>query len=75
MASNPFLVKLAEVAKLLPAEMEDSTAISPAEWDSIDLLDLIAAIDESYGVTVPVESINGCHTVGELRTLVENATA
>jgi len=70
MNEEPFLAKLAEIAKVGRAEMADDLAITPEEWDSIELLDLIAAIDDSYGVTVDTSAIKKCPTVGALRGLV-----
>jgi len=52
---------------------DDGAAIDPESWDSVDVLDLIAAIDESFSVTVPVDKLNACRTVGELRALIRSA--
>ena len=73
MAEEQFLSKLSEIAKIDRAALDDSTAITPSEWDSVELLDLIAAIDEAYGVTVSTESLNQAKTVGELRSLIQAA--
>ena len=67
MDHEPFLNKL---RALNEGNTADEAAIAPANWDSVDVLDLIAAIDESYDVTVPVEKLNSCRTVGELRQLI-----
>ena len=67
MNHEPFLNKL---GALTEGPTDDATAIDPRNWDSVDVLDLIAAIDESYDVTVPVEQLNSCRTVGELRQLI-----
>ena len=72
---EPFLAKLAELAKAAPGDLTDDVSIQPADWDSVDLLDLIAAIDDAYGVTVDTKAINSCRTVGELRGLVAAARA
>ena len=75
MNEQPFVTKLAEITKSAEADLGDSLEIAPAEWDSVDVLDLIAAIDESYGVTVPTASLNECRTVGDLRALIRSAAA
>ena len=67
MNHEPFLNKL---GALTEGRTEDETEIEPRNWDSVDVLDLIAAIDESYDVTVPVEKLNSCRTIGELRQLI-----
>jgi acyl carrier protein len=55
--------------------VHDDAAITPDEWDSVDVLDLIAVIDETYNVTVPLEKLNACRTVGELRALIRSTAA
>lgn len=60
---------------LTRGETGDDVAIEPRSWDSVDVLDLIAAIDESYDVTVPIEQLNACKTIGELRQLIRTAAA
>jgi acyl carrier protein len=70
---EPFFAKLSELARVSPAALSDDVAIQPADWDSVDLLDLIAAIDDAYGVTVDLKAITACRTVGELRGLVAAA--
>ncbi|MEO8378965.1 MAG: acyl carrier protein [Acidobacteriota bacterium] len=72
-ADESFVAKLAQLGKIEPAGLTDTTEITPADWDSVDVLDLIAAIDESFGVTVATSSLNECRTVGELRTLIHAA--
>ncbi|MDQ3283483.1 MAG: acyl carrier protein [Acidobacteriota bacterium] len=66
----PFLTKLGDLTQ---GRLADDDAIDPQTWDSVDVLDLIAAIDESYGVTLPLERLNACRTVGELRQLIRSA--
>jgi acyl carrier protein len=75
MSDSAFLELLARVGGVSREEMTDSTPVDPQQWDSIVLLDMIAAIDESFGVTVPTASLQECRTVGELRALVARSTA
>jgi acyl carrier protein len=74
MSGSAFLEILARVGGVSAEDLTDTTPIEPREWDSIVLLDMIAAIDESYGVTVPTASLQECRTVGELRALVAKST-
>ncbi|HEX7705917.1 MAG TPA: acyl carrier protein [Thermoanaerobaculia bacterium] len=69
MQEESFVSKLRE---LVGSEPADESAIHPKEWDSVDVLDLIASIDESFDVTVPVNELNECSTVGELRALIRS---
>ena len=73
MNEQPFQTKLAELTKTAEADLSDSLEIAPAQWDSVDVLDLIAAIDESYGVTVPIAELNECRTVGDVRARIHSA--
>jgi acyl carrier protein len=70
---NAFETKLASLAKVEPDALTDATPVEPEQWDSVDVLDLIAAIDEVYGVTVSNKELNRCKTVGELRALIAAA--
>lgn len=70
MTDDPVLSKLRE---LTHGEVDDDTAISPEDWDSVDLLDLIAAIDAAHDVTIPVEQLTSCRSVGELRGRIRSA--
>jgi acyl carrier protein len=71
--SDAFVTKLAAMARVDPAALTDETPIVPEQWDSVDVLDLIAAIDEVDGVTVAMKELNRCSTIGELRALIARA--
>lgn len=73
MSEQAFVAKLASLARVDPAALTDETPIVPEQWDSVDVLDLIAAIDEAHGVTVALKELNRCNTVGELRALISRA--
>lgn len=73
MSHQPFETKLAEILGV--ENVGDETAIAPVEWDSVVVLDLISAIDESYGVTIPTNDLNQCRTAGDLRTRIRSAVA
>ena len=73
MTAEAFESKLAEIIQ--QQDVPDSAEIAPADWDSVVVLDLIAAIDDSYGVTIPVNDLNACRTAGELRARIRSAVA
>jgi acyl carrier protein len=73
MNDQPFESKLAEI--LNTTDPGDGLEITPEEWDSVIVLDLIAAIDESYGVTIATNDLNQCRTVGDLRARIRSAAA
>lgn len=70
MSDEPFLRKLRELNQ---GRVEDDAVIEPEGWDSVEVLELIAAIDESFSITVPIDQLNDCRTVGELRALILSA--
>ena len=48
----------------------DSEFRSLPAWDSLKLLDLLAMLDKSYGVTVDADRLEACKTVLDLFNLV-----
>jgi acyl carrier protein len=72
MSSDAFSQKISD---LTHGQVDANAAIDPESWDSVDVLDLLAAIDEVYSVTIPLEQLNACRTVGELRELIRAAAA
>lgn len=41
------------------------------EWDSLAYLSVIAAIDDAYGLVVPIEDFRSCRTINALAEYVE----
>ena len=72
MTDEPFFKRL---RALNQGRVDDAAPLDPQGWDSIDLLDLIASIDEAYSVTIPLEQLHACTTVGELRAVIRQAGA
>ena len=73
MTDEFFLNKIAELSRVPRASLTDSTPINPEEWDSIEVLDLIAAMDESFGRSISTADLNDCKTVGDLRDRLRRA--
>jgi acyl carrier protein len=71
MSEDAFRAALAGLAGVPPDALTDVTEIVPANWDSVAVLDLIAAIDEAYGVTVDLGDVQRCKTAGELVRLID----
>jgi acyl carrier protein len=42
------------------------------EWDSLAYLSVIAAIDDNYGLVVPIEDFRACRTVEALAAYVDS---
>lgn len=41
------------------------------EWDSLAYLSVIAAIDDAFGLVVPIEDFRACRTIESLAEYVE----
>jgi acyl carrier protein len=57
----------------LPARCEDATADTPVaslQLDSIDLVELLCAVDAEFGVSLTIEEFHSARTVGELTALI-----
>lgn len=70
-----FSSKLAQILEISPEALTDATVLGAVEWDSIGVLDLIAAMDEAYGVSISTGAIYSASTLGDLRTLMRAAGA
>jgi acyl carrier protein len=50
---------------------ENSDLFKDLEADSLDAVELVMAIEEKFGVTVPDEEMPNLHTVGDIVNYVE----
>ncbi|HYC62676.1 MAG TPA: phosphopantetheine-binding protein [Thermoanaerobaculia bacterium] len=75
MMKPAFRSKLAEILSIAPDEITEATILGADEWDSVQVLDLLATMDESYGVTLSTGVIGASKTVGELQTRMRAAGA
>ena len=50
---------------------EDTNIIDDLGADSIDIVELLMAIEENFGITVPDEDVAGLHTVKDIMDYVE----
>lgn len=62
--SEELLIEPSEVTKELKLD-------SGENWDSLAVVAVIAAIDETYNIQVDDEKLLACKTVGEVYELVE----
>ena len=62
--SEELLIEPSEVTKELKLD-------SGENWDSLAVVAVIAAIDETYNIQVDDEKLLACKTVGEVYKLVE----
>lgn len=70
--TKSFLAKLAEVFEV-DANLVQMDFPLAERWDSVAVLTTIAAIDEHFDVTVPVDDLTACTSVAELLALVRRS--
>ncbi len=62
---------MAECLEKEPEEIKETDEFREyEEWDSLAYLSVIAAIDDAYGLVVPVEDFRSCRTVQALADYV-----
>lgn len=61
---------IAEARDMDPAEITRETSFEAMELDSLDVVEVIMAIEEGFGITI--EGADELRTVGELVALVES---
>jgi acyl carrier protein len=64
--------RLAEILSLPSGNLDAGIELNEYNWDSMTMIAAIGLIDETYGVTVPVERLEQCGSVGELLALVNS---
>lgn len=72
MAKAEFLIQLAEVFEV--DEVDEQFDLE-GKWDSLVVLSAVSAIDDEFGVTVPIKSLMQTKTVSELLKLIEQSVA
>lgn len=63
----------AELLEIEPEKItEEARFLEDLEADSLDLIELVMALEERIGITMPEEDLMGVSTVGEALTMVLN---
>jgi len=66
-----FLDKLARALELDRASVDQPEfALNSGSWDSLAVMDVIAIIDDCFGITVPATELAKCNTVESLLSLM-----
>ena len=52
--------------------INEETALKDIEMDSLDLVEIIMAVEDTFGITIDSEQEENIHTVGDLIALVKN---
>ncbi len=66
-----FFFELARILEMDPDEVNEDLQISPADWESVATLSVIALIDDRFGVTIPTEQLTACTTVSSMLRLAQ----
>ena len=75
MDKKVFFEKLADAFDVNKDEINEAFVLDGDTLDSMVVLDIIAAIDEQFGVTVPIEKLKICTSIGALLDLVHSQEA
>jgi acyl carrier protein len=63
---------LAEILDIDQEILTPDLPLNEENWDSMAMISTIGLIDETYGITVPVERLTRCCSVGELTALIDS---
>ena len=75
MNKKVFFGKLADAFQVNESDINEAFALHSDNLDSMAVLDIIAVIDEQFGVTVPAKQLKECMSVGALLELVRSQGA
>lgn len=64
---------VAKQAKVSEAEVKESSSFEDLALDSLDLVELIVALEEEFGAEIPEEEAEKITTVGEAVEYIERA--
>jgi len=71
MFNKDFIEEFAEVLDVDPSAITDTYEIG--EWSSLIVLSTIAIVDDHYDLTLKMELLSDCKTVGDLFQLVTSS--
>ena len=68
-----FIEFTADVMGVNAAELSLDTKYKEyAKWDSLMMLTLVMELEQEYGVSIPIESLNDVHCLKDLYDIVNN---
>ena len=68
-----FVTKLCTALEFPAGSLTERSPLKSDAWDSVDLLNVIALIDEEAGFAVSGDDFKRCQSVGDLLTFLEEA--
>lgn len=73
MTDGNFLARLAQLMQIDLDAIGAAYELKPGVMDSMLVLEVIALIDETYGVTLQADALMKCRSVGEILGLIDKA--
>lgn len=67
-----FFEKVADALQVDKCDVHEAFEFSNDTLDSLAVLEIIAVIDEQFGITVPAEKLKKCTSVGAILDLVRS---
>ena len=68
-----FVTKLCTALEFPAGSLTERSPLNSDAWDSVDLLNVIALIDEEIGLAVSGVDFKSCRSVGDLLAFLEEA--
>ena len=68
-----FVPKLCTALEVPAGSLTERSPLNSDAWDSVDLLNVIALIDEEIGLAVSGDDFKRCRSVGDLLAFLEEA--
>lgn len=75
MTDGNFLARLAQLMQIDPEAIGATYELKPGVMDSMLVLEVIALIDETHGVTLQADELMKCRSVGAIQDLIAKAKA
>ena len=72
MDNNQKLLEIASMILMVPEEqVTDQTSSDTTDtWDSLNHINLIGALEQEFGVTLPTENFTEAQSISKLKTLL-----
>ncbi|MEO7126697.1 MAG: acyl carrier protein [Nakamurella sp.] len=74
MDEKQFILLVEQIVEVTPGTVALTDSLDEYDWDSLSVLNLIAALDTKLGITLDARKISSAGTPAELLALVNDAT-
>ena len=64
---------LSSILHVAPDAVRPELHFAEDKWDSMTMISVIALIDDTFGITIPVEKMASCRSVADLLAAIDFA--